>query len=96
MIQASQMTSRRFSTIAALGLEKGQGEEYVWVAWVKQKHLEVCRDDVRGGSTSAVHLDLKLHPCCVLGRHRNQLQPVCRCVVRLQCTHILDVFSHSS
>ena len=47
-------------------------------------NLEVCIDDVGGSGTSTVQLNLILHPSCVLGCCRNQLQPVCCCVVCLQ------------
>jgi len=46
--------------------------------------LEVCIDDVRGGGTGPVQLDLILHPTGILGCNWNQLQPVCCCVV---CLH---------
>ena len=50
----------------------------------QEPNLQVGGDDVSCSCACSVQLDFKLHPCCILGCHRNELQPVCCCVVCLQ------------
>lgn len=46
-------------------------------------YLEINCDDIRGGDPCSVQLDLILQAACILGCHRNELQPVGCCVVCL-------------